>query len=180
VDSLKGQLLVAGGGLMDPNFRRSVVLVAEHNEEGAVGVVLNRPTPARVREVAPPLAPLVPEDALLFLGGPVRPEGAVVIAEFEDPAAADLLVTGSIGFLTGEVRAEAADTIRRARVFAGYAGWGPGQLEQEMDGTSWILDPALASDIFTEDADGLWTAVLRRKGPQFRLLSLMPFDPSTN
>jgi putative transcriptional regulator len=180
MESLKGQLLIAGGGLLDPNFRRTVILVGEHNEDGALGVVLNRPTDARVREVAPPLSPLVGEDERLFAGGPVQPQGAVVIAEFEDPGVSDLLVFGSIGFLTGELPPGVADSIRRARVFAGYAGWGAGQLEAEMDGSSWIIDQALAADVFTEDAEGLWTRVLRRKGPQFHVLSLMPFDPSTN
>lgn len=180
MDTLKGQLLIAGGGLFDPNFRRSVVLVAEHNEEGAIGVVLNRPTPARVHEAAPPLASLVAEDDRLYLGGPVQPQSAVVIAEFDDRAAADLLVFGTIGFLTGDVPAGYLEVVRRARVFAGYAGWGPGQLEEEMDGTSWILDAALATDVFTDDAEGLWSSVLRRKGSEFHLLSLMPLDPSTN
>jgi putative transcriptional regulator len=180
MDSLRGQLLIAGGGLVDPNFRRTVVLVGEHNEEGALGVILNRPTPARVREVAPPLAPLVGEDDHLFLGGPVQPQGAVVIAEFDDPTVADLLVFGSIGFLTGEVRPDAVGSIRRARVFAGYAGWGPGQLEMEMEESSWILDRASPEDVFDEEADALWSRILRRKGPEFRLLSLMPLDPSTN
>jgi putative transcriptional regulator len=180
MDSLKGQLLIAGGGLLDPNFRRTVVLVGEHNEDGALGVVLNRPTSARVREAAPPLAPLVSEEERLFVGGPVQPTGAVVIAEFEDPSAADLLVFGSVGFLTGELRAGAAEAIRRARVFAGYAGWGAGQLEAEMETSSWIQDRALTGDVFTEDAEGLWRRVLRRKGPEFHVLSLMPLDPSMN
>jgi putative transcriptional regulator len=180
VESLRGQLLIAGGGLVDPNFRRTVVLVGEHNEEGALGVVLNRPTPARVREVAPPLAPLVGEDDRLFLGGPVQPQGAVVIAEFDDSSAADLLVFGNVGFLTGEVRAEAAGAIRRARVFAGYAGWGPGQLELEMEDSSWIVDRASPEDVFGDEAEALWSLVLRRKGPEYRLLSLMPEDPSAN
>jgi putative transcriptional regulator len=180
MDSLKGQLLIAGGSLLDPNFRRAVVLVGEHNEEGALGVVLNRPTSARVREAAPPLASLVGEEDRVFVGGPVQPEGAVVIAEFEDPDTADLLVFGKVGFLTGELRPDAAERILRARVFAGYAGWGPGQLEAEMETSSWILDPALIGDVFTDDADGLWRRVLRRKGPEFHVLSLMPADPSLN
>jgi putative transcriptional regulator len=180
MDSLRGQLLIAGGGLLDPNFRRTVVLVGEHNEEGALGVVLNRPTAARVRDAAPPLASLVGEDDRVFVGGPVQPEGAVVIAEFEEPGVADLLVFGTVGFLTGELRPDAPEAIRRARVFAGYAGWGPGQLEAEMETASWILDSAVIGDVFTDDAEGLWRRTLRRKGPEFHLLSLMPPDPSMN
>ena len=70
--------------------------------------------------------------------------------------------------------------VRRARVFAGYAGWGAGQLEAEIEESSWILEPALPEDVFTEDPEGLWSGVLRRKGSQYLILSTMPFDPSLN
>jgi putative transcriptional regulator len=180
VDTLKGQLLIAGPKLFDPNFRRTVVLVAEHSEEGALGVVLNRPSEVTVGEAAPALVPLVAREDLLYLGGPVQPQGAVVLAEFEDPGAAGLLAFGAIGFLVGDIEPEAVLHVRRARAFAGYAGWGEGQLEQELEEESWILEPALPEDVFTEDPDGLWSGVLRRKGPRFQLLSTMPFDPSLN
>src|SRR5438876_5902673 len=102
VESLKGQLLIASGSLFDPNFRRTVVLIGEHNEEGALGVVLNRPAPVTIEEAVPPLASIVAPDDTLFFGGPVQPQSPVVLAEFEHPDFADLLVFGSIGFLTGE------------------------------------------------------------------------------
>jgi putative transcriptional regulator len=180
METLRGKLLIAGPKLFDPNFRRTVVLIGEHNEEGSIGVVLNRSSDMAVREAAPALLPLVEEDAEIFLGGPVQPQAAVVLAEFEDPDVAGLVAFGSIGFLLGDVPAEAATGIRRARVFAGYAGWGEGQLEQELEEDSWILEAATPEDVFTEDPDGLWTAILRRKGPAYRLLSTMPFDPSLN
>jgi putative transcriptional regulator len=179
-ESLRGWLLVAGPKLFDPNFRRSVVLIGEHNEEGAIGVVLNRPSGTTVGEAAAVLSPLAGEEADVFVGGPVQPEAAVVLAEFEDPALAGLLAFGSIGFLIGDVPAEAATGIRRARIFAGYAGWGEGQLEQELEEESWIPEPARPEDVFTQDPEGLWSAVLRRKGPRYRLLATMPFDPSLN
>lgn len=178
--NLRGQLLIAGPKLFDPNFRRTVVLIGEHNDEGAIGVVLNRSSDVAVREAAPVLAPLVGEDDAIFLGGPVQPQAAVVLAEFEEPGAAGLVAFDSIGFLLGDVPAEVAPGIRRARVFAGYAGWGEGQLEQELQEESWILEAATPEDVFTEDPEGLWTGVLRRKGPAYRLLSTMPFDPSLN
>jgi putative transcriptional regulator len=178
--NLRGHLLIATANLFDPNFRRTVVLVGEHNDEGALGVVLNRSSEVTVLEAAAPLSPLVEEDAPIFLGGPVQPQAAVVLAEFEDPADAGLVAFGSIGFLIGDVPAEAAAGIRRARVFAGYAGWGEGQLEREVEEGSWIVEDATPEDVFTANPDGLWTGVLRRKGPAYRLLSTMPFDPSLN
>jgi putative transcriptional regulator len=179
VESLRGKLLIAGPGLFDPNFRRTVVLIGEHNEEGALGVVINRPTEVRVDEVAPPLAAMA-SSGVLFVGGPVQPQAAVVLAEFRYPDAAGLLVFDSIGFLMGEIEAHAPQGVTRARVFAGYAGWGAGQLEAEMEAGGWIVEPALPGDVFTDNPEGLWSDVLRRKGGQYAMLALMPFDPRTN
>jgi putative transcriptional regulator len=181
VESLRGQLLIAGAGLFDPNFRRTVILVGEHTDEGALGVVLNRPTPLTVLEVVPALAELAGGEERVFVGGPVQPEAAVLIAEFEEPGLADMPVFGSIGFLIGDVDPGAVERFHRARIFAGYAGWGPGQLEAELETGSWILEPALPEDVFNSDPERLWSNVLRRKGGRdFSLLSTMPFDPSTN
>jgi putative transcriptional regulator len=179
VESLRGKLLIAGPELLDPNFRRTVVLIGEHTDEGALGVVINRPTGVRVEEAVPPLAAMAGE-GVLFAGGPVQPQAAVVLAEFRYPDAAGLLVFDSIGFLMGEVEAESAQAVTRARVFAGYAGWGPGQLESEMAAGGWIVEPALAGDVFAEDPSRLWSEVLRRKGGQYAMLALMPLDPRTN
>src|SRR5436190_11562516 len=147
VDSLSGQLLIAGPDLWDPNFRRTVVLIARHDEEGAVGVVLNRTAEATVGDAAPALTALVGPAEPLFLGGPVQPQGAVVLAEFEHPENVDVVAFGSIGFLVDE-DPEVVGGIRRARVFAGHAGWGAGQLEAEMEEDSWFVEPALAEDVF--------------------------------
>jgi len=179
VDSLRGQLLIAGPGLFDPNFRRTVVLIGEHNEEGALGVVINRPSPVRIDEAVAILSSLTGPEDRLFVGGPVQPQGAVILAEFEHPELAGILVFASIGFLVGDLP-NTAEGIRRARVFAGYAGWGAGQLEAEVEAGGWIVEPALAEDVFANDPEGLWSAVLRRKGGRYRLMSLMPFDPSMN
>jgi len=181
VESLRGQLLVAGPALLDPNFARSVVLIGDHDEEGALGVILNRPLPVAVADAAPPLAPLVPHDESLFQGGPVQPQSAVVLAEFEYLEDAGLIAFDSIGFLMGEVHEEVAGRLKRARVFAGYAGWGPGQLEMEMaEEGGWIAEPALPADPFTDEPSGLWSSILRRKGGQYGILATMPIDPSTN
>jgi putative transcriptional regulator len=180
VQSLRGQLLIAGAGLFDPNFRRTVVLVGEHNDEGALGVVLNRPAPATVLDVVPPLASLVAPGDPLFVGGPVQPDGAVLLAEFERPDDAGVLVFGSIGFLVGKLQPEHVEGVRRARVFAGYSGWGPGQLEAEMEQGSWILEPAGREDVFSDRPEHLWSDVLRRKGGDYALLATMPIDPTLN
>jgi putative transcriptional regulator len=181
VESLRGQLLVAGPALLDPNFARSVVLIGDHDDDGALGVILNRPLPVSVREAAPPLAGLVGPDDSVFQGGPVQPQVAVVLAEFERIEDAGLLAFDSIGFLMGEVDEEVAGRLHRARVFAGYAGWGPGQLEAELEEEGgWIVEPALPADPFSAEPETLWSGVLRRKGGQYAILATMPVDPSLN
>lgn len=179
-DSLKGQLLISSGGLYDPNFRHTVVLIGEHTPDGALGVVLNRALDVTVAEAVPPLAPLVPREEPLFQGGPVQPESPVLLADFVRPERANLLIFETVGFLTGEVPEDVVDDLHRARVFAGYSGWAPGQLEREMDEGSWILEPALAGDVFTDAPELLWSRILKRKGPEFEGLSRMPYDPRMN
>ena len=180
MESLRGHLLISSGGLYDPNFRHTVVLVGEHNEDGALGVILNRALDVTVQQGFPLLGELVPPGDLLFHGGPVQPESPVLLAELAHPEVADVPVFGAVGFLVGDVSTHVRREIVRARVFAGYAGWGPGQLEAEMDVDSWIVDPARGEDVFTDAPDLLWSKVLRRKGPEYRLLSRMPYDPSMN
>lgn len=180
MDSLRGHLLVSGPGLWDPNFRRTVVLIGHHDDEGAVGVVLNQPLDATVEEAAPPLSPLVPSGETLFRGGPVQPEAAIVLADFEDPDRAGVLALDSIGFLPEESDTDSLGGLRRARVFAGYAGWGAGQLEAEMAEDSWHATRALPGDIFTDSPEGLWATAVGRLGPDFRLLTTMPLDPTRN
>lgn len=180
MESLRGQLLISSGGLYDPNFRHTVVLVGEHNADGALGVVLNRALNLTVEETAPELASLVSAGEWLYEGGPVQPSSPVLVAEFSVPSLADLLVFDSVGFLVGEVSPRAAEHIVRARLFAGYSGWGPGQLEAEMAVDSWILESARAEDVFTAEPDLLWSRALQRKGEEFRQMSRMPFDPSMN
>jgi putative transcriptional regulator len=178
MDSLKGQLLLAGAALHDPNFRRTVVLVAEHSEEGAMGLVLNRPAEVSVADAAPQLTALVEPDERVYVGGPVEPQAVTVLAEFEEPEDSASLVLGDIGFLPAETELEPAT--RRARVFAGYAGWSAGQLEAELEEEAWILEPARPEDVFTGAGEELWGEVLRRKGGQFAVLALMPPDLSLN
>lgn len=180
MESLQGSLLISGGGLFDPNFRHTVVLVGEHHDEGALGVVLNRPLEVTVEEAVPALKTLLQPGQLLFQGGPVRPSTPVLLAEFSHPELADIPVFGTIGFLVGDVSEDVRPGVLRARVFAGYAGWGPGQLEWEIERNSWILEPALVEDVFTDDPETLWRRVLERKGPKYEHMARIPFDPTMN
>jgi putative transcriptional regulator len=178
---MRGQLLVASPALLDPNFERTVVLIAEHDENGAMGVVLNRAASMPVAEAAPVLADVVEPGDVVHEGGPVQPTSVVVIAEFEEPGRAAVPVVGDVGFVAADTDFEAlAAEVLRARVFAGLAGWGPGQLESELERDDWILEPAQPDDVFTDDPDALWAAVLERKGGSFALVARMPPDPSLN
>jgi putative transcriptional regulator len=182
MDSMRGKLLIASPALIDPNFHRAVILIAEHTGEGAMGLVLNRPAETLVADVVPDLSDLADDGAPVYFGGPVAADSVIVLAEFDDPALAGVLLDDDLGFVgseSGDV-GDVAGGVRRARVFAGHSGWGPGQLEGELEDESWIVEPPQREEIFSEDADGLWSAVLRRKGREYALLSTMPPDPSVN
>ena len=181
MEPLRGQLLIAGPTLLDPNFHRTVVLVCAHSDEGALGLVLNRPTDLDVAEAVPDLAEVLGPSDVLWTGGPVQPSSIVLLAELAEPPEEALMVTGDIGLvLQGADLEDVARAAGRARAFVGYAGWGPGQLEGEMEGGDWIVAPSDPEDAFNEDADGLWATVLARKGGEYALLATMPPDPSVN
>jgi putative transcriptional regulator len=180
VETLQGHLLIASPGLFDPNFRRTVVLVTEHTDEGAAGLVLNRPSPASVSELVPQLEELVEEEEQVWLGGPVQPNAVLVLGEFLDPEDAAVPLFGSLGFPALDEPEDVVPVTTRRRVFAGYAGWGAGQLESELERDDWIVEPALNDDAFTESPDHLWSDVLRRKGGIYELVARMPEDPSVN
>src|SRR6266852_3203931 len=149
MDSLAGHFLIASPAIMDPNFERAVVLITAHTDEGAVGVILNRCSQATV--------------------------GEAVLAEFEDPDEAGVVVLDDVGFVAIEEALEVhAPDLQRTRVFAGVAGWGPEQLEDEFDRDDWIIEPADVDAIFTDDPDKLWSEVLRRKGGRYELVARMP------
>ena len=181
-ESLRGKLILASPALRDPNFVRSVVLIAEHTDEGAMGLVLNRPASATVGEAVPDLSWLAGDAEPVYVGGPVAETAVIVLAEFDLPELAGAIVEDDLGFIGSDAddpeRLDGA--IRRARVFAGHAGWGPGQLESELAEESWIVEPPLREEIFTLDPEALWGDVLRRKGNRFALLATMPPDPSVN
>ena len=130
MDSARGQLLLAGPGLVDPNFWRTVVLIVEHSDEGAFGLVLNRPSETTVGDAVPEIEELVDPDEPLYIGGPVQPSGVVVLGQFEDPSDGVLLAFDDVGVLgTGPAPEERTLGLRSGRAFVGHAGWGSGQLD---------------------------------------------------
>ena len=138
----------------------------EHSPEGALGLVLNRPTPLVSREALPRgLAEVMPADERIFQGGPVQPEAVIVLADFEDAARAAAIAFGNVGIVDpGGDAVRVLGGIRAIRAFGGYAGWAGGQLEQEVAEEAWVDAPSEAEDVFTDDHAGLWSRVLERKG----------------
>jgi putative transcriptional regulator len=180
-ESVRGQLLIAGPGLHDPNFWRTVVLVVEHTDEAALGLVLNRPSETTVGDAVPQLVELVDSSEPLFIGGPVQPSSVIVLAEFERPSDAALIAFDDIGVLgTNSSPDEFVPGVRSGRAFVGHSGWGPGQLDGELERGDWILEPARQQDAFSAAPRELWSEVLTRKGGSYALVARMPPDPSVN
>lgn len=187
VDSLKGRLLVATPDLRDPNFHRTVVLMLEHNDEGALGLVLNRPSDTPLAEVLPDWKAIATEPGIVFVGGPVQQTTAICLARRPPDGSADAppwdpvlreLGIGTVD-LDGDV-GDVAHTCEDLRVFAGYSGWGEGQLEGELEVGGWYVLDALAQDAFSRDPSRLWRDVLARQGGALRFVASYPPDPSMN
>jgi putative transcriptional regulator len=180
MDSLRGQLLIAGPALLDPNFRRTVVLICAHSDEGALGLVLNRPSDLEVDNAVPELAEALGGEGQLWVGGPVQENSVVLLAEFVDPGES-LLVTGDLGLVTdGATLDDLAVRTRRLRAYLGHSGWGPGQLDEEIEREDWIIAPLGAADPFSGDGDDLWRSALESLGGHYAIVARMPDDPSMN
>lgn len=181
-DSLAGKLLVATPDLTDPNFFRAVVLIVEHDDkEGALGLVLNRPSDAEVVEYLPEWARVAADPAVVFVGGPVTPDVAIGLVESPHTAPQDWSpAVGDIGLADLGLSPDDVDGVARCRVFAGYAGWVPGQLEMEVAFNSWFVVEALDEDIFCSEPDGLWRSVLRRQPPTLSWFANFPDDIRLN
>jgi putative transcriptional regulator len=179
---LTGRLLIATPPLVDPNFDRTVVLVLEHGEEGALGVVLNRPTETSVEDTLPAWSGVAAAPAVIFAGGPVELDAVIGVAA-GGPESTDAYAPVVDGIGTIDLRSEPGDATpnpSRLRLFAGYAGWGAGQLEEELAGGAWIVADATGGDAFTDSPDDLWRTVLRRQGGRTAWLSLFPDDLQAN
>lgn len=170
--------------LGDPNFDRTVVLMVDHTDEGALGVVLNRPTALEVGAVLGQWSDLAVSPGVLFLGGPVEQNGvllALARRRSVRPLPGWSPVVGDVGTLDlyGEPDAVAAD-LAGVRFFAGYSGWGPGQLESELDEGAWLVVDAHPDDVFAADAEVMWRAVLKRQHGKLSMLANFPANPSMN
>ncbi|MFK0291339.1 YqgE/AlgH family protein [Streptomyces sp. NPDC090442] len=222
VSSLTGRLLVATPALADPNFDRAVVLLLDHDEEGSLGVILNRPTPVGVADILAPWAELAGEPGVVFQGGPVSLDSALGVAVVPGgppgegaasagsgtragasagvagdgfPQAAGAAdgagpgdeplgwrrVHGAIGLVDLEAPPELLATVLGSlRIFAGYAGWGPGQLEDELVEGAWYVVESEPGDVSSPDPEQLWRAVLRRQRNELAMVATYPDDPSLN
>ncbi len=179
-----GVLLVASTELGDGVFDQSVVLVLDSDESGSLGVVINRESTIDLRSALPAWAPLVSEPQVLFEGGPVSQEGAICLAspqraDEEPPGWRSLFDT--VGLLHLDTPVEIAEgAYRDLRIFAGYAGWAPGQLDRELEQGWWHVVPASYADVYDRDPDTLWRRVLRRQGGDLALLATWTAHPERN
>jgi putative transcriptional regulator len=182
--SLAGRLLIATPLLRDPNFMRTTVFIAEHTPEGAVGVVLNRPSDTEVAGVLPGWGSAVSSPGVVFVGGPVSPEGALALARLGGPELPDAgfqPVIDGFGVVDLEVdSALVAPHLAGMRVYAGYAGWAANQLDAEVEEGAWYVVPAAPDDVFCARPDVLWRDVLRRQGGDLAMVSTFPTDPTLN
>lgn len=187
--SLSGRLLAASPQLGDPNFRRTVVLIVEDDpDEGTLGVVLNRPTEVPLDQVLESWTPLATGPRVVFRGGPISPNSALALALVDggdEPVGWRSLdgtpMMARLGLIDlGAPPELLAGGITSMRVFAGYAGWGSGQLRDEIESGAWFVLPGEPSDAFVADPSGLWRAVLRRQGGDLAMVATFPDDPSWN
>ena len=196
-DPLAGRLLVATPVIGDPNFHRSVVFLLDHGETGALGVIINRPTDVGLDDSLPGWDELAAAPGVVFVGGPVEQAGAIGLGRIapgtliegpdedddDGPWSPVLTALDTVGPLaTVDLTRDPDDVhgIEALRVFVGYAGWGPGQLEGEIGQEAWIVADARPADLWSADPEGLWERVLRRQGGTTAWLSLHPLDPSGN
>jgi putative transcriptional regulator len=178
MDYLAGRLLVASPRLVDPNFARSIVALLNHDEQGAMGLVVNRPSDVSVVDHLPEWMARLASPPVVFSGGPVEPSAAIGLRQSYEEGPQATPISGVAMVNLSDDNAD--DTSGEVRVFAGYAGWGPGQLEDEIEEESWIVVPAFAGDVFSPAPEGLWARVLGRQGGQIALLASMPIDPQLN
>ncbi|MGH1565512.1 YqgE/AlgH family protein [Mumia sp. DW29H23] len=182
--SYRGRLLVATPLLGGGPFYRSVVVVLDHDAGGALGVILNQPLDATVAEVLPEWSTLVSSPTAVFSGGPVSTDSALavgVLRDGDDPPAGWREMYDRVGLVDLDLPSRAVEAgLRGVRVFAGYAGWSPGQLESEIAEGSWVVVDSFDEDLLSPNPEALWRQVLRRQGGDLAMLSTYPDDPQLN
>jgi putative transcriptional regulator len=179
---LKGQLLLDSGQLRGSFFQRSVVLICQHDAEGAFGLMLNRETGNTVGDAVVADLPDLLRTCPLYLGGPVQPTALTFLHSSAFIPDANVMPNLSMGHSLDELIeiGESFSPDRKIKLFAGYAGWGPGQLEDEMKRSAWLTFPASLHLVFDASPALLWKSILSQKGWRYKLLSQMPEDPSLN
>jgi putative transcriptional regulator len=179
---LKGQLLLDGGQLRGSFFQRTVVLICQHDAEGAFGLVLNRGTGSNAGDVIVGDLPESLKNSPLYVGGPVQPTALSYLHTDAFLPDANVMPNLSLGHSLDDLieLGESFSPTRKIKLFAGYAGWSAGQLEDEIRRDAWLIHPATLDLVFDNDPDRLWQRILRQKGWRYRLLAEMPEDPSLN
>ena len=181
--SLRGRLLISTPGLRDPNFDRTVVLVLEHDGDGALGLVLNRPSGTPVGAVLPAWSDITTEPSVVFVGGPVDASAAICLGSCRPGATSPAIqpISPTLGVIDLDTEPGLlTHQVAYVRVFAGYAGWGGGQLDDEVEAGGWFVTDALPADPFTPVPLLLWRNVLRRQAGKLALFSTYPEDTSHN
>ena len=180
--SVRGRHLVATPPMLDPNFHRTVVFMLEHGDEGALGLVLNRPSELPVAGTIDDWADVVSQPQVMFVGGPVSPSSVIAMATVHLDDAGDNWspVVGRLGTVDLEVPPDQVPGLDRVRLFAGFASWAPGQLEAELVDDAWFVVDANIDDVLTDDPDELWWMVLDRQPGALGRLRHFPYDPSHN
>jgi len=168
--------------MLDPNFHRTVVLLIEHGEEGALGVVLNRATEMPIGELLPPWEPHAASPGVVFIGGPMQRSSAICLGRSDPPLRTSgwAPVFADIGTVDLNEDPSEIPAVGEVRVFAGHAGWAPLQLEDEMDEGAWVVCDATPADVLHPDPDQLWARVVERQGGVVPLLTRFPPDPDLN
>jgi len=179
---LKGQLLLDSGQLRGSFFQRTVVLICQHDAEGAFGLVLNRATGNNVGEMIVADLPDALKACPLYLGGPVQPSALSFLHSDTFLPEANVMPNLSLGHSLDSLveLGEALSPTRKLKMFAGYAGWSPGQLEDEMKRKAWLTHPASLELVFDAAPEQLWQDILVKKGWQYKLLAQSPEDLSQN
>jgi putative transcriptional regulator len=179
---LKGQLLLDSGRLQGSFFQRTVVLMCQHDAEGAFGLVLNRPTGSNAGDTVLTEVPESLKSATVYLGGPVQPGALSYLLTDSFLPDANVMPNLTLGHSLEtllELTREYSPT-QQIKLFAGYSGWSAGQLEEEMKREAWLTHPASLDLVFETPPDQLWKKVLGLKGWEYKILSQMPEDLSAN
>ncbi|PWU19617.1 MAG: hypothetical protein C5B50_06155 [Verrucomicrobia bacterium] len=179
---LKGRLLLDSGQLVGSFFQRTVVLVCQHDADGAFGLVLNRNTGSKVGEMIVADLPDTLKACPLYLGGPVQTSALSFLHTDSFIPDANVMPNLSLGHSLDSLVeiGESFSSTRKIKMFAGYAGWSPGQLEEEMKRKAWLTHPASLELVFDSKPEDLWQVILSKKGWKYKLISQMPEDPSLN